>query len=163
MLKKIIYIFLALYALIMFASVIRSGAVLAIVFGALIAGYVATMLISIKSMRKIKKMRERIVADSSWRPEKGDKILFHAMISNLPFYFIYFALSLIPMDFPALWIIAGLPCCVVAGLRPIYKNYQDYNYITNKGKLFWFLQIVLAVALWIIGRLIITYTVLGGI
>ena len=163
MLKKIIYIVLALYALVMFATVITSGAILATVFGVLIVGYVATMLISIKSMRKIKKMRERIVADSSWRPERKDKILFHAMISNLPFYFIYFALSLIPMDFPALWIIAGLPCCVVAGLRPIYKNYQDYNYITNKGKLFWFLQIVLAIVLWLVGRLIITYTVLGGI
>ena len=139
----------------MFAGVIASGAVLAITFTVIIAGYVLTMFLSIKSAKRLERCKERVMSDLNYELTKGDRPLFYAMMANLPFYFIYFALAMIPMEFPALWIIAGLPCCVIAGLRPINKNYQAYNFITGKSKLYWMLQLILAVVLWLGGRMII--------
>ncbi|MBR2296840.1 MAG: hypothetical protein IKA43_05505 [Clostridia bacterium] len=158
--KIIIYVLLGLYALMMFAGVIGSGAVVAIIFFGIVAGYILTMLVSIKSARRLEALKEKVMLNPDYPITKGDKPLLHAILTNLPFYFIYFVLSLIPMEFPALWIIAGLPCCVIAGLRPINKNYQVYNFITNKSKLYWLLQLILAVALWLGGRAIITFLVL---
>ncbi len=165
MVKKIItialYIILGLYALVMFASIITSGAVIAIVFIAIVGGYVGCMLASIKISRRLEKHKEQMLLNPDYTLTKSDKILFLAMMANLPYYFIYFVLSLIPMDFPALWIIAGLPCCVISALRPINKNYQTYNFLTNKSKLYWLLQVILAVVLWLGGRMIILVGVLG--
>lgn len=158
--KIIIYVLLGLYALMMFAGVIGSGAVVAIIFFGIVVGYILTMLVSIKSARRLEALKEKVMLNPDYPITKGDKPLLHANLTNLPFYFIYFVLSLIPMEFPALWIIAGLPCCVIAGLRPINKNYQVYNFITNKSKLYWLLQLILAVALWLGGRAIITFLVL---
>lgn len=165
MLKKIItivlYVALGLYALMMFAGVISSGAVIAIVFVAIVAGYVGCMIASIKCSKRLEKYREVILQDAEYKLTKRDKPLFLAMMANLPFYFIYFVLSLIPMDFPALWVIAGLPCALISALRPINKNYQTYNFLTNKSKLYWLLQVILAVVLWLGGRMIILVGVLG--
>lgn len=160
-LKKLIYIILVLYALAMFGAVIMSGAVMAIIFAAIVIGYIITMFISMKSIKRLQKIKERLIGDSTYRLERGQGLLLHAMIANLPFYFIYFVFSLVPYDFPAFWFIAGLPCCVISALRPINKNYQLYNYITNKGRLYWTLQLILAIVLWAIGRTIILLGVLG--
>ena len=105
--------------------------------------------------------KEEMFANTELEIKNKGKILGLSLASNLPYYFIYFALSLLPFDFAALWIVAGLPCCFIAGLRPINQNYQRYNLLTNKGKLYWFIQFVLAAVLWIGGRMIITLLVLG--
>lgn len=154
-LKRIIYIALLLYLLMLFAGIISSGAVIAIVFAVLIIGYVIAMFISIKSARRLEKLKEKVLLDCDYVIEKSDKPLLHVMIANLPFYYVYFAFSLLPMDFPALWLIAGFPCCLISALRPLNKNYQVYNFITNKSKLYWWLQVVLAFVIWIVGRAII--------
>lgn len=154
-LKKLIYMGLILYLFMLFGGIIASGAIIAIVFACLIAGYVVTMLISIKSARRLEKLRERVLLDCDCEITKKDKPLFHVMIANLPFYYVYLAFSLLPMDFPGIWLIAGLPCCLISALRPLNKNYQVYNFITNKSKLYWWLQVILAFAIWIAGRIII--------
>lgn len=158
--KKLLYLFLILYALVLFASVIASGTVLALVFVAIIAGYIITMFVSVKCASRLEKCKEKILLDFDYKPTKKENPLFNAMMANLPFYYIYFVLSLVPMKFPALWMIAGLPCCFISALRPINKNYQVYNFITNKSKLYWLLQLLLAAVLWIAGRSVILFIVL---
>ncbi len=164
MIKKIlkigIYLALILYLLMFFAGVIASGAIVAIVFACIITGYIVTMLASIKCARRLEKLKEKVMLDLDYKLTRQDKPLFYVMMANLPFYFIYFAFSLIPFDFPALWLIAGFPCCLISALRPLNKNYQVYNFITSKSKLYWWLQVVLAVVLWLIGRMIILIGVL---
>lgn len=160
-LKILLYVLLVVYALMMFVGVISSGAVLAIVFLAIISGYVIAMLISIKCAKRLWVYRDKSITDHTYKPEKGDKPLFYALMSNLPFYYIYFVVSLVPMKFPVLWIIAGLPCCAISALKPINKNYQVYNTITaSKNKTYWLIQPLLAVALWLIGRAIALYVIL---
>lgn len=160
-LSKAIYAILAFYALAMLAMVISSGAMVAILFVLIIGAYILCMLASMRALRRLERLKEKIMLDFGYQLTKKDRPLLFAMMSNLPFYFIYFVISLIPLDFPGLFIIAGIPCCVVTGLRPINKNYQAYNFITNKGKAYWLLQILLAAALWIGGRMIVTLLILG--
>lgn len=165
MFKKVIsiilYAILGAYALTMFAMMITSGAIVAVVYAVVISGYVGAMMLSIKASRKLERYKEELLANLEMQVVKSRTILFLALASNLPYYFIYFVLSLIPMEFPGLWIIAGVPCIVISALRPINQNYQRYNFLTNKGKLYWFIQIVLAIVLWIGGRMIILVGVLG--
>lgn len=157
----IIYAALGTYAFLTFAMAVASGAIVALIFAGVVAAYVVAMMLSIKASRKLERCKEEMFANlEADVPNKG-KILGLSLASNLPYYFIYFALSLLPFDFPALWIIAGLPCCFICGLRPINQNYQRYNLMTNKGKLYWFIQLVLAAVLWLAGRVIILTLVLG--
>lgn len=161
-LSRLIYLIFVLYALAMLAMIVSSGAIIAILFVFIIGGYILCMLASIRALRRLERLKETVLSDFGYQLTKRDKPLALAMVANLPYYFIYLVLALIPMDFPALWIVAGLPCCVVTGLRPINKNYQTYNFITNRGKAYWLLQILLAFALWLGGRAFILYVVLGG-
>ena len=154
-LKKLVYIFLFAYLLAMFGAMISSGAVLTIVFAVLIFGYIVVMFVSIKSARRLEKLKEKVMLDLSYVPTKKDRVLFHSLIVNLPFYYIYFAFSLMPFEIPGYWMIAGFPCCLISALRPINKNYQTYNFITSKSKLYWWLQIALAIIIWAIGRTVI--------
>ena len=165
MFKKIItiilYALLGGYALVMFAMMISSGAVVAIVYALLISAYIAVMMISIKASRRLEKYKEDLLANLEMQVVKGKRILLLSLASNLPYYFIYFVLSLIPIEFPGLWILAGLPCCLISALRPINQNYQRYNFLTNKSRLYWFIQVLLAIVLWLGGRMIILVGVLG--
>jgi hypothetical protein len=165
MFKKIItiilYTLLGGFALVMFATMINSGAIVAIVYAAIISAYIAVMMISIKATRRLERYKEELLANLEMQVVKSKTILLLSLAGNLPYYFIYFVLSLIPMEFSGLWIIAGLPCCVISALRPINQNYQRYNFLTNKGKLYWFIQLLLAIVLWLGGRMIILVGVLG--
>lgn len=165
MFKKIItiilYTLLGGYALVMFATMISSGAIVAIVYAAIISAYIAVMMISIKATRRLERYKKELLANLEMQVVKSKTILLLSLAGNLPYYFIYFVLSLIPMEFQGLWIIAGLPCCVISALRPINQNYQRYNFLTNKGKLYWFIQLLLAIVLWLGGRMIILVGVLG--
>lgn len=165
MFKKIItiilYTLLGGYALVMFATMISSGAIVAIVYAAIISAYIAVMMISIKASRRLERYKKELLANLEMQVVKSKTILLLSLAGNLPYYFIYFVLSLIPIEFPGLWIIAGLPCCVISALRPINQNYQRYNFLTNKGKLYWFIQLLLAIVLWLGGRMIILVGVLG--
>ena len=161
-LSKLIYIVFMMYALAMLAMIISSGTIIAILFAFIVGGYILCMIASIKALRRLERLKETILGDFGYQLTKKDKPLAYAMIANLPYYFIYLVLALIPMDFPALWIIAGLPCCVVTGLRPINKTYQTYNFVTNRGKGYWLLQILLAIGLWLGGRAFILTVVLTG-
>ncbi len=165
MFKKIItiilYALLGGYALVMFAMMISSGAVVAIVYALLISAYIAVMMISIKASRRLEKYKEDLLANLEMQVVKGKRILLLSLAGNLPYYFIYFVLSLIPIEFPGLWILAGLPCCLISALRPINQNYQRYNFLTNKSRLYWFIQVLLAIVLWLGGRMIILVGVLG--
>ncbi|MBE6625529.1 MAG: hypothetical protein E7622_07820 [Ruminococcaceae bacterium] len=165
MFKKIItiilYALLGGYALVMFAMMIGSGAVVAIVYALLISAYIAVMMISIKASRRLEKYKEDLLANLEMQVVKGKRILLLSLAGNLPYYFIYFVLSLIPIEFPGLWILAGLPCCLISALRPINQNYQRYNFLTNKSRLYWFIQVLLAIVLWLGGRMIILVGVLG--
>lgn len=165
MFKKIItiilYTLLGGYALVMFATMISSGAIIAIVYAAIISAYIAVMMISIKASRRLERYKKELLANLEMQVVKSKTILLLSLAGNLPYYFIYFVLSLIPIEFPGLWIIAGLPCCVISALRPINQNYQRYNFLTNKGKLYWFIQLLLAIVLWLGGRMIILVGVLG--
>lgn len=165
MFKKVIsiilYAVLGGYALLTFAMAVSSGAIVALIFAGVVAVYVVAMMLSIKASRRLERYKEEMFANTELEIKNKGKILGLSLASNLPYYFIYFALSLLPFDFAALWIVAGLPCCFIAGLRPINQNYQRYNLLTNKGKLYWFIQFVLAAVLWIGGRMIITLLVLG--
>ena len=91
MFKKIlttaIYVALGLYALIMFATIISSGAVVAIIFVGIVGGYVGSMLASIKCSRRLEKYKEKLLADLSTELDCKGKILFLAMVANLPYYF----------------------------------------------------------------------------
>ena len=165
MFKKVIsiilYAVLGGYALVTFAMMITSGAIVAVVYAVLISAYIGVMMVSIKASRKLERCKEEMFANlEADVPNKG-KILILSLVANSPYYFIYLVLSLIPMEFPGLWIIAGLPCCLISALRPINQNYQRYNLLTNKGKLYWFIQLLLALVLWIGGRMIILTLVLG--
>ena len=165
MFKKIItiilYALLGGYALVMFAMMISSGAVVAIVYALLISAYIAVMMMSIKASRRLEKYKEDLLANLEMQVVKGKRILLLSLAGNLPYYFIYFVLSLIPIEFPGLWILAGLPCCLISALRPINQNYQRYNFLTNKSRLYWFIQVLLAIVLWLGGRMIILVGVLG--
>ena len=165
MFKKIItiilYALLGGYALVMFAMMRSSGAVVAIVYALLISAYIAVMMISIKASRRLEKYKEDLLANLEMQVVKGKRILLLSLAGNLPYYFIYFVLSLIPIEFPGLWILAGLPCCLISALRPINQNYQRYNFLTNKSRLYWFIQVLLAIVLWLGGRMIILVGVLG--
>ena len=154
-LKNLITILLLIYLGGMIVSAISSGAVMFIALLFVALGYAASMLFSIKCSRKLLMLKEKVMLDMGYELKKGDRPLFYAIFSNLPFYFIYFVFSLLPIDIPGYWFIAGVPCCVISALRPINMHYQSYNFITNKSRAYWLIQLALAIFIWALGRTIV--------
>ena len=155
--KNLITVLLLLYLGAMMINAISSGAVMLIALLCVSLGYAASMLLSIKSARKLGKLKEKVMLNMGYELTKEDKPLRYAILSNLPFYFIYLVFALVPMDIPGYWFIAGVPCCVISALRPINQHYQAYNFITNKSRAYWLIQLFLAIAIWAVGRTVVIF------
>lgn len=125
-------------------------------------GYVVCMALSIKGAKKLRKYEEIIVKDATYDTSKV-KFLPYAMLMNLPYYFIYFVVSLIPAEFMFMWFIAGLPCAFILAIFPLNMTCQLYSFLTGKKKLYWLIQVALAVLIWLTGRAIIVFGVLPRI
>lgn len=71
-----------------------------------------------------------------------------SFLVGAPVYFLWFAFSIIPITHYAVWLLTGLPLCIVTGLT-LFEIASCWN---QKKLLYWGIQVIIYLALLFIGQ-----------
>ena len=104
-----------------------------------LAAYGACMGLSWKSMKKLKKLEQKLIHFGLDRKDRSEVLLF-SLSTLVPTYFCVILVSLVPLYTYEIWFITVLPC-VCLNCLPLSSVLSEYYSLTHKKApfLIWFL------------------------